>query len=140
MKKLSFILFALLTTQAWALDSKDAGTYQMLNMQGKPTPVYMRYYQKGEQWVMDGKKKNEPWSVVCDGTGDCRLQESSVRNVQQWQKLLPDAFQNQSMECINNIAFAFCRTSSYSEARKYWWIPMMTEVKAAISLKRIGTH
>ena len=52
MKKLSFILFALLTTQAWALDSKDAGTYQMLNMQGKPTPVYMRYYQKGEQWVM----------------------------------------------------------------------------------------
>ena len=122
MKKLSFILFALLTTQAWALDSKDAGTYQMLNMQGKPTPVYMRYYQKGEQWVMDGKKKNEPWSV------------------QQWQKLLPDEFQNQSMECINNIAFAFCRTSSYSEARKYWWIPIITEVKAAISLKRIGTH
>ena len=137
MKKLIFILFCLLTSYSWALDKKDEGTYQVINTNGTPLNVYMRYYQKDSQWFMDGKLRDGGWQHICNAEDDCKLIDSSTEDMNQWKTLLPIAMQTKKFSCINNIAFAFCHTDGKS--RQYWWIPLTNKsIEIAFSAKRIN--
>ena len=85
------VLWLALAGSAFAagLDASDAGEYVLLDKDQRPTQMQMRYYQRGAQWMMDGKNGNSPWSPVCQGTGECRLQTSSAQKIHEWNTLLP---------------------------------------------------
>ncbi|WP_231865684.1 MULTISPECIES: hypothetical protein [unclassified Eikenella] len=105
------------------MDASDAGEYVLLDKNQHLTQVQMRYYQRGTQWMMDGKNGNSPWAPVCQGSGECRLQTSSVQKVREWKALLPSELRVMPMVCIHNQAFAFCRMSKPNNPsmRLYWW-------------------
>ncbi|OAM32971.1 hypothetical protein A7P96_01915 [Eikenella sp. NML03-A-027] len=119
------VLWLALVGSTWAagLDASDAGEYVLLDKKQHPTQVQMRYYQRGTQWMMDGKNGNSPWAPVCQGSGECRLQTSSVQKVREWKALLPSELRVMPMVCIHNQAFAFCRMSKPDNPnmRLYWW-------------------
>lgn len=121
------------------LDQHDAGEYVMLNAQQEPTPMQMRFYRRGKQWMMDGKSDTQDWHPVCRGDGQCRLQASPAAKVREWKQVLPRDFQAMPMACIHNIAFAFCRISKPedSKQRLYWWIVWQNGQTHALGLNRL---
>lgn len=138
--KTGTLLLALIsTTNAYSLDEHDVGEYVLLNKQQEPTSSKMRFYQNGTQWQMDAKHGDENWQTICDGHGPCRLEISSEEKIQQWKQLLPSEIRHMPMECIDNIAFAFCRISKPDNPnqRLYWWFAWKNEKIYALGLNRI---
>lgn len=104
MKALKVLMItALLCGNAWAggLDKNDASEYVLLNQNQQPTSTFQRYYLQENQWVIDGKLGNQAWKSVCNGQGECRLQDSSTKQMSQWKALLPQSLQAMPMACIN---------------------------------------
>ena len=87
-----FTALALLPA-AYALDAQDVGEYVILDTQERPTPMQMRFYLKGEQWLMDGRRAPEAWAPVCQGTGDCRLVMATAADIDVWKAVLPEQWQ-----------------------------------------------
>lgn len=130
MKK--FLLFSSLLAIAlpsYALDKSDAGEYVLLNLQQQPTPTQMRFYQRGTQWVMDGKHGDAAWQSICHGDGKCRLQAAKPSDVRAYQAMLPQKMRTNPLSCIQNVAFAFCRMNdgTNDKRRLYWWFPLTPE-------------
>ncbi|OFK89202.1 MULTISPECIES: hypothetical protein [unclassified Eikenella] len=123
---------------AAGLDASDAGDYVQLDKDQKPTQMQMRYYQRGTQWVMDGKFGDGEWMPVCQGTGECRLQTSSEQKVREWKALLPTELRTMPMACIHNQTFAFCRMSKPDNPnmRLYWWFAWQNGRTYALGLNR----
>lgn len=123
---------------AAGLDASDAGDYVQLDKDQKPTQMQMRYYQRGTQWVMDGKNGGSQWAPVCRGTGECRLQTSSEQKVREWKSLLPAELRALPMACVHNQAFAFCRMSKPDNPnmRLYWWFAWQNGRTYALGLNR----
>ena len=124
---------------AAGLDASDAGDYVQLDKDQKPTQMQMRYYQRGTQWVMDGKFGDGEWMPVCQGTGECRLQTSPARKVREWKAMLPAELQAMPMACIHNKAFAFCRMSKPANPnmRLYWWFAWKDGQNYVFGLNRL---
>ena len=124
---------------AAGLDASDAGDYVQLDKDQKPTQMQMRYYQRGTQWVMDGKFGDGEWMPVCQGTGECRLQTSPERKVREWKAMLPAELQAMPMACIHNKAFAFCRMSKPDNPnmRLYWWFAWKDGQNYVFGLNRL---
>ena len=100
------VLWTALASSAFAagLDASDAGEYVLLDKNQHPTQLQMRYYQRGTQWVMDGKNGGSQWAPVCRGTGECRLQTSSEQKVREWKALLPAELRTMPMACSPSAA------------------------------------
>ncbi|MDO4877843.1 MAG: hypothetical protein Q3966_00915 [Neisseria sp.] len=124
---LAVLAVLLLPAPVWAegLGASDAGYYALITPDGRQSPSQMHYYLKNGQWVMDGKLKNGGWYEVCGGTGECRLRPSSKEDMRSWQAELPDDARPLPFACINNIAFAFCRSGT-AESPAYWWFTFKT--------------
>ena len=131
-----FVMFATLSVQA--LDAGDQGDYVLLDRNGKPLAVQMRYRISNGQWIMDGKTGDEDWHPVCHGTGQCRLVEAGKEDTDNWQSLLPEESQNKQITCQKNIAFAFCRMGTL-ENSEYWWFAFDKQRRVVpIKLKRLN--
>lgn len=134
------VLWLALAGSAFAagLDASDAGEYVLLDKNQHPTQLQMRYYQRGTQWVMDGKNGGSQWAPVCRGTGECRLQTSSEQKVREWKALLPTELRTMPMACVHNQAFAFCRMSKPDNPnmRLYWWFAWQNGRTYTLGLNR----
>ena len=124
---------------AAGLDASDAGDYVQLDTEQRPTQMQMRYYLRGTQWVMDGKRGDGEWMPVCQGTGECRLQTSPAQKVREWKALLPAEIRAMPMACIHNKAFAFCRMNKPDNPnmRLYWWFAWKDGQNYVFGLNRL---
>ena len=140
MKLLSVLACAVLTAAATAapLDRSDAGSYTILNIHHEPTDIQMRFFLSGQQWLMDGRKEYENWQPVCRGDGYCRLSVSDTHQIQSWKNRLSPDWRKHTFHCINNNAFAFCRTRHpYQKHRRaYWFFALKDQEIHPLPLKR----
>lgn len=124
---------------AYALDAQDQGEYVLLNTQEQPTPMQMRFFLSGEQWMMDGREGQGEWRPVCRGTGECRLVPSTGREVARLKAVLPAQWQPHQFSCIENKALAFCRVQDAAQPnrRAYWWFALVDNQVRALPLNRL---
>ncbi|UOP04713.1 hypothetical protein [Conchiformibius kuhniae] len=142
MKRLSALLCAALGFAAAAHaappDSRDEGSYTVLDIHHEPTAVQMRFFRTGGQWMMDGRKEHENWQPVCRADGRCRLQVSQLHDITRWKARLSPDWRRHTFHCINNLAFAFCRTRHpyRKHQRAYWFFALKNQDIFPLPLKR----
>ncbi|ULJ60729.1 hypothetical protein [Wielerella bovis] len=140
MKKWCILAVALgMAMPTFALDKNDVGEYVLLNKQGQTTSIQMKFFLRGSQWMMDGKRGDEAWKPVCHATGDCRLVASSAAKVAEYKTYLPQSLQQNPLSCVENKAFAFCHMSDKANPmlRAYWWLPLVAAKGDAIPVNRL---
>lgn len=126
---LLFFAWSAMPALAASLDLRDQGGYVLLNQHNEPTVVQMRFFQRNQQWMMDGRQEEDGcWQPVCRADGACRLQHSLPDDIEYWKQHLPPEWHKQTFRCINNAVLAFCRTQDlYTPQRRVYWFFALPE-------------
>ena len=140
MKKSGLLLALLLAVapMAQALDASDQGEYQIVRVDGTLGTMQMKLFRQGKQWMMDGRQLPEKqWSEVCRATGECKLVDADAQDMATWKKTLPAQLQSWRLDCIKNVAMAFCRAQNQEKERVYVMVALVSGTPQPIMLQRL---
>ena len=105
-----------------ALDQSDVGVYAIVHVDGHVTNKLFRVLHSSGSWKVEDKKPDGSWEdVTCEA--ECVLAESSGADVE---RFLGKAPSGAHAECVNNTAFAICRTTDQAKpgARQYLFVAL----------------
>lgn len=128
-------------TFAGEISDFDIATYALTDKDGKSVGMQMRLSKSNGKWLMEGKNKDsaDAWKNISCDTG-CEYRASTVSEQAAYLAVFPGDIPKQfNIECIQNIASAFCRLTNKNDASKgsYALIALVTGKPVPMSLQRL---
>jgi hypothetical protein len=117
----------------YALDDADQGIYAIVHIDGHVTNKEFRVSHSSSGWTVEDHKPDGSWEdVSCQP--ECTMRESSPSDLAAFLGVGPSAM---STECIQNSAFAICR-SNEAGTRQYTFFTFVENQLHSLKLARKG--
>ncbi len=146
MKKLIFqyCVLALLTAsshavRAEAISARDLGTFAVVGKDKTVTDFFYRLSGSANHWKMEGKEPGRDWKDISCTTG-CAYQPVPQAEAKSY--LSPAMSRTYDIDCIKNIAQAFCRYSLIAQPNQggHVVVALVTTPPQVILLRRVKTN
>ena len=121
---------------AQAISARDLGTFAVVGKDKTVTDFFYRLSGSPNHWKMEGKEPGSEWKDISCTTG-CAYRPVPQAEAKSY--LPPAMSQSYDIDCIKNIAQAFCRYSSIAQPNQggHVVVALVTAPPQVILLRRV---